>query len=101
MLGRDNAELNGGAPVDYVYGSGFPLVEDADEINLYDASLVPVDRVAWTPSSQLPYAIGASAALRSPAADNSVPSNWCTSVTTYGSLGEHGTRRVRPTRARS
>ncbi|MBK5332632.1 MAG: lamin tail domain-containing protein [Ilumatobacteraceae bacterium] len=91
VLGRDKAELNGGASVDYVYGSAFPLVEGADEINLYDASLVPVDRVAWTPASQLPYEIGASAALRTPTADNSVPSNWCTSVTTYGSLGERGT----------
>ncbi len=44
VLGRDTAKLNGGAPVDYTYGSAFPLVENADEINLYDASLVPVDR---------------------------------------------------------
>ena len=56
MLGRDTAKLNGGAPVDYVYGSAFPLVENADEINLYDASLVPVDRVTWTLDRQLPYA---------------------------------------------
>ncbi len=91
VLGRDTAALNGGAPVDYVYGSRFPLVENADEINLYDAALVPVDRVAWTPDRQLPYAVGASAALRSAGLDNSVPANWCTSVTTYGSLGERGT----------
>ncbi len=91
VLGRDTAELNGGAHVDYAYGSAFPLVEAADEINLYDASLAPVDRVTWTPNSQLPYRIGASAALRSPADDNAVATNWCTSVTTYGSLGEFGT----------
>jgi hypothetical protein len=53
VLGRDSATLNGGAPVDYVYGSAFPLVEGADEINLYDASLTPVDRVAWTPTSPI------------------------------------------------
>jgi Lamin Tail Domain len=91
VLGRDRAAINGGAPVDYVYGSAFPLVENADEINLYDASLVPVDRVTWTLERQLPYQIGASAALRSASLDNSVAANWCVSVTTYGPYAEHGT----------
>jgi len=91
VLGRDTATLNGGAPVDYSYGAAFPLVESSDEINLYDAALVPVDRVAWTPEHQLPYAVGASAALRSPSVDRRDFSNWCTSVTTYGPLGELGT----------
>src|SRR4029079_11676582 len=91
VLGRDTATLNGGASVDYAYGAAFPLVESSDEITLYDAGLVPVDRVAWTPEHQLPYAVGASAALRSPFVDRSDFSNWCTSVTAYGPLGELGT----------
>lgn len=91
VLGRDVAAINGGAPVQYVYGSALPLVEPADEINLYDAALVPVDRVAWSSARPLPYATGASASLRSPTLDGGDPASWCTSVTTYGVLGEKGT----------
>lgn len=92
VLGRDTADaLNGGAGVDYAYGSAFPLTDAEDEITLLDSSLVWVDRVTWTAARPFPVGVGASAALRGLTLDNSDAVNWCTSVTTYGSMGEHGT----------
>jgi hypothetical protein len=92
VLGRDRSTtINGAAPVAYSFDSAFPLSNEADEISLFDAELVPVDRVTWTASRPLPAAPGASASLRDPAADNSEPANWCTSVASYGTRGELGT----------
>ncbi len=92
VLGRETStRINGGAPVNYSYGADFPLVNGADEINLLDATLVPVDRVTWTETRPLPARSGASAALRDLASDNAAPENWCTSITTYGTRGELGT----------
>jgi hypothetical protein len=92
VLGRDRStKVNGGAPVNYSFDSAFPLSNDADEISLLDADLVPVDRVTWTSTRPLPAAPGASASLRDPMTDNADAANWCTSVTTYGTRGERGT----------
>ena len=92
VLGRDVSQaLNGEAPVDYSYGAAFPMVDGGDEITLLDSDLVWVDRVTWTPLQPLPVTPGVSASLRDLTADNAVASNWCRSVTTYGTLGEFGT----------
>ena len=91
-LGRDlSTTINGGASLAYSFDSDFPLSDTTDEISLLDADLVPVDRVTWTAARPLPAMVGASAALRDPAADNTDMANWCTSVTTYGTRGELGT----------
>lgn len=92
VLGRDlDPAINGDVPVDYSFGADFPLTNSEDEVTLLDAELVWVDRVTWTVDRPLPFTSGSSASLRELSADNSVAANWCTSVTEYGSRGDHGT----------
>ncbi|MEO6571997.1 MAG: lamin tail domain-containing protein, partial [Ilumatobacteraceae bacterium] len=77
VLGRErSSSLNGGAPVDYEYGTDFPITNRADEIVLVDDAGVWVDRVAWASGRRLPASSGVSASLRSLDADNALPANW-------------------------
>ena len=80
---------NGGVAADYVYGQ-FNLTNEADVIELVDASGQVVDRVSYTPA--LVFA-GASTSLSSNALDsvaNDQPANWCRAVSAMPN-GDYGT----------
>ncbi len=85
-----DTSVNGGAPVDYAYGSGWYLGNSDDEVILYDDSLVEIDRVEYDGGTTFPDPTGASMALKDPALDNNAGENWCIAVTAYGS-GDLGT----------
>ena len=73
VLGNnDDSATNGGAPVDYSYGSGWFLSNGADEVILLDDLLFEVDRVEYDGGPTFPDPTGASMALIDPALDN----NW-------------------------
>lgn len=89
VLGR-SAAGNGGVAVDYTYGSDISLGNGADELLLFDAADVEIDRVEWDGGPAFPDPTGASMALLDPALDNNVGANWITSTTAYGD-GDLGT----------
>jgi len=78
VLGR-----NGGAEVDYVYGSDLTLEEESDEIILLDAAGYEIDRVAYAAFSPWPHLEGSSMELFDPALDNNAGSNWVTATVAY------------------
>jgi predicted extracellular nuclease len=90
VLGR-NADfaVNGGVNVDYQYTDIF-LSNGSDELILLDVAGAEVDRVEWDNGATFPDPNGASMSLISPALDNNVGANWCTSVTPFGN-GDLGT----------
>ena len=82
VLGNNTDSLtNGGAPVDYSYGSNWFLSNGADEVVLIDDLLVEIDRVEYDGGPTFPDPTGASMALIDPALDNNMGINWCTSPT--------------------
>jgi hypothetical protein len=95
ILGRNgDSSANGGVLVDYVYGSSFALANGADELILVeDMFSLIIDSVEWDGGPNFPDPNGASMALIDPSLDNSVGSNWATSITTFGdgNLGTPGT----------
>lgn len=91
VLGRSgNTSVNGGAEIDYAYGSGMVLFNGADELVLVDSNYVEVDRIEWDDGASFPDPVGASMSLIDPGLDNSQGSNWCVSAPRYGD-GERGT----------
>ena len=91
VIGRNSDPAqNGGVEVDYAVGAAVTLFNGFDELEVLDAGLRPIDRIAWDDGKLLPYAAGASMSLRDPSLDNSVAANWCISVTEYA-LGDLGT----------
>lgn len=99
VLGRsDNAAENGGAPVDYSYGtSGHTLGNGTDEIVLITSAMVEIARVNYDGGTVFPDPAGASMALDPSAlneTDNDNGANWCESTDVYGdgtgSLGTPG-----------
>jgi predicted extracellular nuclease len=93
VLGNNtDSGTNGGVPVAYSYGSNWFLSNGADEVILFDASMVEIDRVEYDGGPNFPDPTGASMALIDPALDNNVGANWCTSVTPLpgGDLGTPG-----------
>jgi len=94
VLGN-NADMgsNGGAPVDYSYGSGWFLSNGGDEVILTDPSGTEIDRVEYDGGPNFPDPTGASMNLDPMALDftsNDNGSNWCTSTSAYGD-GDLGT----------
>ncbi len=90
VLGRDdNPATNGGVALDYEYSNYF-LANGDDEVILLDTFLNEVDRVEYDGGPSFPDPTGASMALASPAVDNNVGANWCTSSTPFGD-GDLGT----------
>ncbi|MGB5660888.1 MAG: lamin tail domain-containing protein, partial [Thermoanaerobaculia bacterium] len=91
VLGNNADSLtNGGAPVDYSYGSGWFLSNGADEVILLDDLLFEVDRVEYDGGPIFPDPTGASMALIDAALDNNMGENWCTSTSPFGD-GDLGT----------
>jgi predicted extracellular nuclease len=95
LAGNADSSTNGGVTVDYQY-SGIALANGADELVLLDNSLVEINRVEWDGGPNFPDPNGASMALKNPAVDNNVGSNWYESSTAYGDgdLGTPGTHNV-------
>jgi hypothetical protein len=89
VLGRSTSG-NGGVAVDYAYGSDISLGNGADELLLFDATDLEVDRVEWDGGPAFPDPSGASMALLDPVLDNNVGANWTVSTTPYGD-GDLGT----------
>ena len=81
---------NGGASVDYSYGSSWFIANGADEVVLQDIFSNEVDRVEYDGGPQFPDPTGASMALIDPALDNNLGENWCESTMTFGA-GDSGT----------
>jgi hypothetical protein len=94
VLGRTlDTSTNGGAAVDYEYGSSFTLSNAVDEIVLLSPDLVEIDRIVYGASNDFPddgpgKSISLDPTLMT--ADNNVGSNWCLSTSTYGA-GDFGT----------
>jgi hypothetical protein len=90
VLGNNaDTATNGGANVDYSYGSSWFLANGDDEVILMDGGS-EVDRVEYDGGPLFPDPNGASMALSDPSLDNNDGSNWCTSSTSFGS-GDLGT----------
>jgi predicted extracellular nuclease len=85
VLGNNaDSSTNGGATVDYSYGSGWFLSNSADEVVLLDGSLAEVDRIEYDNGATFPDPNGSSMALTDPTLDNNVGANWCESGTAFG-----------------
>ncbi len=93
VLGHSaDTATNGGAPVDYAYGTAFTLANSADEVYLFDAAGVLVDQVEYDTGGSWTVATGASTSLKNPALDNNVAGNWCEETAAWtGSAGDKGT----------
>ncbi|MFT7563581.1 MAG: hypothetical protein ACI8ZT_001228, partial [Bacteroidia bacterium] len=91
VLGNNtDSGTNGGVTVAYSYGSNWFLANGADEVVLFDGFMAEIDRVEYDGGPNFPDPTGASMSLESPASDNNVGSNWCTSTSSYGA-GDLGT----------
>jgi hypothetical protein len=91
VLGRNaNSGQNGGVDMAYEFGADVTLTNATDELEILDAALRPIDRIAWDDGRTFPDPVGASMSLRDPAADNAAAANWCVSVTPFG-RGDLGT----------
>lgn len=89
VLGRRAAD-NGGVTPGYVYGGDISLGNGADELLLFNATGVEMDRVEWDGGPAFPDPTGASMALLDPGLDNNVGSNWVVSTAAFGA-GDLGT----------
>lgn len=89
VLGRRAAD-NGGVTPGYVYGSDISLGNGADELLLFNASGIEMDRVEWDGGPAFPDPSGASMALLDPGLDNNVGANWTVSTAVFGA-GDLGT----------
>ena len=84
---------NGGAPVDYAYGSGWFLSNSADEVILTDPNAVEFDRIEYDGGAVWPDPNGASMNLDPASTDtalNDDGANWCEATTAFGD-GDLGT----------
>ena len=89
VLGRStDTNVNGGAPVDYAYGSDMTLGNAGDEIELVEPGGLSIDVVAWT-DPPWPVVEGSAMALQvAGAVANDLDGNWCTtSAPSYGAGG--------------
>ena len=85
VLGNNaDSGTNGGATVDYSYGSSIALANGDDEVVLLDGALNEIDRVEYDGGPVFPDPTGASMALIDPALDNNDGANWCESGTAFG-----------------
>lgn len=93
VLGRvADSALNGGAAVDYAYGSGLTLGNGADALVL-SAGAVVIDEVAWDGGYAFPDPTGASLQLDSASVDaaaNDDGAAWCAATAAFGD-GDLGT----------
>jgi Lamin Tail Domain len=77
-----NTGTNGNVTVDFAYGIFvFFLSNSGDEIIMTDSDGVERDRVVY--GNGFPDPTGDSISLKSPALDNSLGTNWCTSNTVW------------------
>jgi uncharacterized cupin superfamily protein len=86
VLARFDDPGNGGATVDYAYGTGHTLRNGSDQVFLYNGSLV-VDSVAWDNGATFPDPTGASISLDPAQIDptlNDDGSNWCEATAVFG-----------------
>lgn len=92
VLGNNtNQAINGGAPVDYSYGSSMLLANSADEIVLAKPLGQEVARVTYDGGTVWPDPTGASMYLKSPELDQNDGENWATSAQAWpGSAGDKG-----------
>ncbi len=91
VLGRSaDPATNGGAAVDYAYGTAMVLYNAADEVVLVDSNGTIVDQVAYDDGRTYPDPEGAAIALKSLALRNDVGEHWCAASTAYGD-GDGGT----------
>ena len=91
VLGKsDDVAKNGGAPVDYAYGSSWNLSNTEDQILLLDAAGTLIDAVEY--SAGWPIESGTSLSLQNPLWDNNKSASWCSEATPWpGSAGDFGT----------
>ncbi len=87
---NDTLAVNGGTPVDYMYPATFYLSNGSDEIVLWDAGMVEMDRVLWDDGATFPDPNGASMQLIDPALDNLIGANWAVADLPFGD-GDLGT----------
>jgi len=89
-----DAMTNGGAAVDYEYGTAMALGNSGDELEIFSGP-TSLDRVAWVTGAGWPGATGAAMSLdpaTTDAAANDTATNWCNAVTplTSGDFGTPG-----------
>lgn len=87
-----NTTLNGGATVDYAYGTALALANGTDAVKIsrpYGTDTLTLDRTAYT-SATISAQDGVSRELKNPRFDNSNMdgSNWADAVTVYGPGGK-------------
>jgi hypothetical protein len=98
VLGRSTSKLlNGGAPVQYSYGTSFSLANTSDEVILLDKAGTTVDSIPYSTTSWT-VPLGASLSLKKTASSNhSDASNWCEETKMWsGSDGDYGTPGLQP-----
>jgi hypothetical protein len=93
VLGQiKDTTVNGGVTLDYVYGTGFFMANDEDEIILKDDKGEVVDAVGYNTSNGWSIPTGASLSLKDVALDNNDPKSWCVETGAWsGSAGDKGT----------
>jgi cysteine-rich repeat protein len=96
VLGRSgDLSKNGGAPVDYVYGTAWQMANDTGTLMLLMPDGTVVDGVTYANKAPWPISKqGTSAQLSAnnmSATDNDSGTAWCLSKTTYGTIGKLGT----------
>jgi hypothetical protein len=93
VLGIDgDIAANGGVTVDFEYGVGHRLANFADEVFLYNGTLV-IDQVGYDGGATFPNTAGASISLdgdHRDSSENDDGANWCAASSTFGS-GDSGT----------
>ena len=90
MGASSDTSLNGGTPVDYVYGSDITLAGDGD-LRLVEADGTTIhNSVDWDSSPPWPENPEGSSMTLSGPVDNSVGANWCTSASAYGGGTQRG-----------
>ena len=97
VLGRNtDTQTNGGAQIDYAYGSDIILSNSGDEIILTGANAVEIDRMEYDGGPVFPDPSGASMELSTTTLDamaNDIGANWEAAVSVFGDgdLGTPGT----------
>ncbi len=91
LSNNGDSASNGGVVVDYEYSGTF-LSNSSDEVVLFDAAGIEIDRVEWDNGATFPDPSGASMALIDTNLDNNLGANWCTAALPFGD-GDAGTPR--------
>ena len=96
VLGRSSdLTKNGGATVDYVYGTAWQMANDSGTLSLTRSDGTASDTVTY--ANKAPWPVGKQgtseqlSANSMSAADNDAGSAWCASKATFGTLGKLGT----------